>query len=127
MGKLMQDLNAQLKTEHRQDAERCIVIYEHLRDTNDGRVWSSQWSTLVSTYFEGAYSNSKCIFKPTGLGILLLQSIESKAVDEIDQTHNKIREILRKYNNPEWGDCIIDEICSVFEYPTTIDIESKLE
>lgn len=40
-----------------------------------------------------------------------------------EDTHDKLREILIKYNNPEYGDCIVDEICQLFKYPTTIDIE----
>lgn len=33
--------------------------------------------------------------------------------------HNKLRAILQKYGNPEWGDCIIDEICTLFNFPLT--------
>lgn len=47
--------------------------------------------------------------------------------EEAEQTHNKLREILRSYNNPEWGDCIVDEICSLFGYPTTTDINPEKE
>lgn len=46
---------------------------------------------------------------------------------EVEQTHNKLREILRSYNNPEWGDCIVDEICFLFGYPTTTDINPEEE
>ena len=38
--------------------------------------------------------------------------------------HNKLRDILIEYNNPEYGDCIIDDICKLFNYPTTIDLEN---
>ena len=30
---------------------------------------------------------------------------------EIEETHNKLKEILEKYGNEEFGDCITDEIC----------------
>ena len=30
--------------------------------------------------------------------------------------HNKLRDILIEYNNPEYGDCIIDDICKLFNY-----------
>ena len=36
-----------------------------------------------------------------------------------DEVHNKLRAILQDYNNPEWGDCIIDEICELFNFPKT--------
>ncbi len=42
---------------------------------------------------------------------------------EIKSTHQKLREILQKYGNEEFGDCIIDEICFTFGYPTTTDTE----
>ena len=32
---------------------------------------------------------------------------------------DKLREILQKYDNPEWGDSIIDEICELFGHPLT--------
>ena len=41
---------------------------------------------------------------------------------EFEDTHNKLRNILKDYGNPEWGDNIIDEICSLFGYPTTTDL-----
>ena len=45
--------------------------------------------------------------------------IESLNNDLIDLRHNDLREILMKYNCPEYGDCIIDEICHLFDYPLT--------
>tara|TARA_R100000700_G_scaffold38736_1_gene50417 strand:- start:418 stop:618 length:201 start_codon:yes stop_codon:yes gene_type:complete len=42
------------------------------------------------------------------------------AIKRVKQQHNKLRKILIKYNNPEFGDCIIDEICELFIYPTTL-------
>jgi len=41
--------------------------------------------------------------------------------NKIDLRHNDLREILMKYNCPEYGDCIIDEICHLFDYPLTND------
>ena len=43
--------------------------------------------------------------------------------DLIDLRHNDLREILMKYNCPEYGDCIIDEICHLFDYPMTNEEE----
>lgn len=34
--------------------------------------------------------------------------------------HSDLRDILIKYNSTEYGDCIVDEICSLFGCPTTI-------
>lgn len=42
---------------------------------------------------------------------------------EARETHEKLREILIKYGNPEYGDCIVDEISWIFNYPTTTDVE----
>ena len=43
------------------------------------------------------------------------------------ETHEKLREILIKYGNPEYGDCIVDEISWLFNFPTTIDVEPEEE
>ena len=40
-----------------------------------------------------------------------------------EMKHNKLREILISYNCEEFGDCIIDEICDLFNYPNTNGIE----
>jgi hypothetical protein len=48
-------------------------------------------------------------------------------IEQVKETHDKLREILMKYNNPEYGDCIIDEICLLFSVPTTIDTELEEE
>ena len=55
MGKLLTHLKKQLKeTDHKKDAEECIVIYNWLKSTDkDGAVWSSRWSPLVNVSFEG--------------------------------------------------------------------------
>lgn len=45
---------------------------------------------------------------------------EEKA--EFEQMHEKLRAILIEYGSPEYGDCIIDDICTLFGKPTTIDI-----
>ena len=41
---------------------------------------------------------------------------------EIRKTHQKLRDILQKYGNKEFGDCIVDEICLTFNYPITTDV-----
>ena len=47
--------------------------------------------------------------------------------EQAKQTHSDLREILVKYNNPEYGDCIIDEISRLFSFPTTIEVEPDEE
>ena len=39
--------------------------------------------------------------------------------EKLLNTHDKLRNILQEYNSPEWGDCIIDEICELFNFPLT--------
>jgi len=43
------------------------------------------------------------------------------------ETHEKLREILVKYDCPEYGDCIVDEISWLFGFPTTIDANPEEE
>jgi hypothetical protein len=43
-----------------------------------------------------------------------------------ENIHNQLREIISSYEgNQEYGDCIIDEICQLFNFPTTIDTEGE--
>lgn len=49
------------------------------------------------------------------------------SIETARDTHEKLRGILEEYGNPEHGDCIIDEICQLFNYPTTIDTETEGE
>lgn len=76
MGNLLNSLNKQLKSEYKQDAEDCLEIYNHLKETNDGRVWESQWNTLISTNFEGMYPNSIRISKPNFIGKIFLKGLD---------------------------------------------------
>lgn len=45
--------------------------------------------------------------------------------EDILNKHEKLRNILISYGCEEYGDCIIDEICDLFNYPNTIDVEYK--
>ena len=49
----------------------------------------------------------------------LKANVESIKQYKIDLRHNDLREILMKYNCPEYGDCIVDEICNLFDFPMT--------
>jgi hypothetical protein len=71
MGKLMNRLQMQLKTEHKKDAEDSLKIYNHLKDIT-GSIWESQWNLLVETIFEGW---NKRRFKPTNIGYTLIKAL----------------------------------------------------
>ena len=75
MGKLADNLQRQLKTDHKQAAEDCIKIYETLEERT-GHVWESAWNNLVNVRFEGTYPNSKRIYKPTIIGYIFLKGIK---------------------------------------------------
>jgi hypothetical protein len=42
-----------------------------------------------------------------------------KQIEELKETHEKIRNILIDYGNAEFGDCIIDEISIAAGIPPT--------
>ena len=41
-------------------------------------------------------------------------------IEELKDKHEELRNILIKYGCEEYGDCILDEICAIFDYPQTI-------
>jgi hypothetical protein len=41
-------------------------------------------------------------------------------IEKLKDIHDKLRSILIDYNSPEYGDCIIDEICIAVGIPTTL-------
>ena len=81
MGKLMDDLQRQLKNpEYKQAAEDCIEIYNWLKDTDpNGRIWESNWTPLVSVKFLGVYPNNTRIHAPNAMGYMLLKGIRSSS------------------------------------------------
>jgi len=76
MGKLMDNLQKQLKTEHKKDAEDCIELYNYLKERSNGRVWESQWNPLTNVTFTGIYPNTIRIYKPNHLGHLILEGLK---------------------------------------------------
>ena len=74
MGKLLDNLNKQLNSEYKKEAEDCLLIYNTLIERT-GHVWESDWRPLTSTWFEGRYPNSKKFHKPSPLGEILLIGI----------------------------------------------------
>lgn len=75
MGKLLSRLQMQLNTELKQDAEDCLRIYNHLKETT-GHVWSSEWSLLVDTKFKG-YPSGVRTFRPTSIGYTFLKGLDN--------------------------------------------------
>jgi hypothetical protein len=76
MGKLLDRLNQQLKTEHKKDAEDCLKIYNYLKETT-GSVLESDWRPLVRTIFTGFPSDERR-FEPTKVGSIFLKGLENK-------------------------------------------------
>lgn len=76
MGKLMDRLQLQLKTEYKQDAEDCIIIYNKLTELDNGSVWDSKWRFLVNTIYKGFPSDDRR-FKPTDVGYIFLQGLKT--------------------------------------------------
>ncbi len=75
MGKLHDNLQKQLKTKYRKEAEDCIKIYNKLKEISGGSVWSSDWNVLVRVIFIGTYPNSKPIYIPKTIGKIILKEI----------------------------------------------------
>ena len=48
-------------------------------------------------------------------------------IEKTKDTHEKLRNILIDYGCEEYGDAIVDEISTLFNFPTTIDIEPEEE
>lgn len=76
MGKLLIRLEKQLKTEHKEDAMKCLKIYNKLKDMHSGHVWESNWNPLVSTEFIGGYPDYKRKYRPTQMGEIFLKGID---------------------------------------------------
>lgn len=77
MGKLKDRLQKQLTIEdHRQDAEDCLKILDHLIETT-GHVWESAWTPLVSVAFIGNYPYTRRYYA-TGLGKTLIKGMASE-------------------------------------------------
>ena len=77
MGKVLDKLNKQLKTQQKKEAEDSLKIYNYLVKVNNGRVWESQWNTLVTTHVRGMYPNNRQWYEPNTIGYTLLKGIET--------------------------------------------------
>lgn len=76
MGKLLIKLEKQLKREeHKEDAEKCLKVYNKLKEMHNGHVWESNWSPLVSVEFLGTYPYVHRYYL-TAMGNVFLKGIE---------------------------------------------------
>lgn len=105
MGKLKDTLDRQLKTEFKNDAEKCIKIYKDLIKRT-GSVWASDWLPLVNTIFVGGGKR----YELTKLGTLYLNDLLLKNAKQI----GKIFEV----SEFEVGDLIIHRHC--FDHSMTV-------
>lgn len=80
MGNLMNTLQSQLKTEQKKDAEECIQLYNYLFEFNNGKVWSSQWQSLVIVKF--VYQSNERYYKLNHLGKLVLKGLNDEKISE---------------------------------------------
>lgn len=80
MSKLYNDLLRQLETEYKEEAEECIRVYDKLKELNNGSVWQSQWTLLVSTQYVGSYPNSHIISRLTPVGRIFFNGIYAKPI-----------------------------------------------
>lgn len=76
MGKLSDNLNRQLTTEFKEDAEACIKIHAKLKELNDGSVWSSQWNVLTDVRFIGQIGKSTRIYSPSEIGKIFINGLK---------------------------------------------------
>lgn len=76
MGKLYDRLQKQLKTEYKEDAENCLIIYNKLKEMYNGSVWNSNWTPLVDIIFKGFPSDERR-FKPTEIGKIFLNGLNN--------------------------------------------------
>jgi hypothetical protein len=81
---------------------------------------SKNHAELVAT-FENESIYIACL--PTLKKVAKSQGMEvTESIDEyLEETHENLRSVLIEYNCEEYGDAIIDSICNVFNYPTTIE------
>lgn len=78
MGKLLVRLEKQIKRkEHKEDGEKCLKIYNKLKEMHDGHVWESNWNPLVSVEFIGEYPYVRRYY-PTAMGNVFLKGLENE-------------------------------------------------
>ena len=74
MGKLLDNLNKQLNSEYKKEAEDCLLIYNTIKEAT-GHVWQDDWNTLTKRWSIGIFPNSIRFYKPSELGKIFLNGI----------------------------------------------------
>ena len=54
-----------------------------------------------------------------------MKALLNKTMKTIKNKHENLRKILIEYGSQEFGDCIVDDICNLFNYPNTLYNERK--
>lgn len=75
MGKVLNGLKEQLKTDYKKDAEDCIKIYNKLKEI-DGHVWGTDWGSLTKVKIAEKYPYERR-HKPTQVGYIFLNGINT--------------------------------------------------
>lgn len=71
----MDRLQKQLTTDHKEEAEDCLKIYNYLKESNDGHVWDFQWGSLIDVSFKGFPSDNRW-YKPNKIGYIFLKGLK---------------------------------------------------
>jgi len=74
MKKLIGELQEQLKTEYKKDAEDCLLVCDALKDTLSGNVKNESWDKFITTISKKSSTNDKR-YKPTIMGYTVLDVI----------------------------------------------------
>lgn len=74
MGKLYDNLQKQLKTKYRKEAEDCIKIYNKLKEIGEGKVWISCWNALTMPILDK--SLPVLGYQPNSVGEIFLKGID---------------------------------------------------
>jgi hypothetical protein len=65
-----------IKTEYKEDAENCLIIYNKLGRNVCWICFGSNWTPLVNTIFKGFPSDERR-FKPTEIGKIFLNGLNN--------------------------------------------------
>lgn len=84
MGRIYNDLQNQLNSKYKKEAEDCIKIYNKLKEISEGSVWSSDWHVLTTIAgFIPAPNDvvpNRMALKPSRIGEIFLKGIYAKPI-----------------------------------------------
>lgn len=77
MSGIYNDLQNQLNSKYKKEAENCIKIYNKLKEISGGSVWSSDWNVLTTiagfTPAPGDIVPTRMALKPSAVGEVFLK------------------------------------------------------